>query len=133
MPKSADLLIKKSNVIYRDPEPASLISSQSKPEIGVQSISSDPTEQNKPISLAEKLLQEMSNKVSVPLLFPLIPIRTRGISQSIDSISMPSLSRVEKPDSRLKGIFESVKVKAKALHENIMNNLRSQDRQSIEI
>jgi hypothetical protein len=43
-------------VIYRDPESITLSSSQSKPEIGVQALSSDPTENAKPISLAEKLL-----------------------------------------------------------------------------
>jgi len=54
--KSVDLLIKKTNVIYRDPESITLSSSQSKPEIGVQALSSNPTENAKPISLAEKLL-----------------------------------------------------------------------------
>lgn len=80
------------------------------------------------MSVAERILKELSSKVSVPLLFPLLPIRTRGVSQSIDSLSMPSLNRPEKIESKLKDIFDSVKVKAKNLHENIMNNLRQQDR-----
>jgi hypothetical protein len=131
-PRSVDLVIKKQNVIYRDPESLLLGSSHSKPEIGAQAISA-AHESNAPISVAEKLLRELSNRVSVPLLFPLLPTRSRGVSQSIDSLSMPSLNKHEGPENKLKGIFDSVKVKAKALHENIMNNLRPQDRNASDL
>lgn len=65
----------------------------------------------------------------MPFSLPLIktPIRTRGISQSIDSLSMPHLVRVEKSENKLRDIFDSVKEKAKALHDNIMSKLRSHE------
>lgn len=79
VPRSVDLLLKKSNVIYREPESAPLNSSQSKQDISVQA-SLVTQEGEKPMSVAERILKELSSKVSVPLLFPLLPIRTRGVS-----------------------------------------------------
>lgn len=55
-----------------------------------------------PLSAAEKLLQELSNKVSVPLLFKLVPERDKGVSQSNDNIFLPKIKNVDQQGTKLK-------------------------------